>query len=80
MNASVRRLPPAPQVCCWWCGVCVLYPVLCLAALRGGAEAMKARCGRELVADLEFVCGDRGFYRGERPNAKHLPPRASAER
>ncbi|XP_029102007.1 insulin-like growth factor 3 [Scleropages formosus] len=54
-----------PKVCCWWCGVCVLYPVLCLAALRGGAEAMKARCGRELVADLEFVCGDRGFYRGK---------------
>uniref|UniRef100_A0AAY4EIF8 Insulin-like domain-containing protein n=1 Tax=Denticeps clupeoides TaxID=299321 RepID=A0AAY4EIF8_9TELE len=26
-------------------------------------HSAKTRCGWELVADLEFVCGDRGFYR-----------------
>ncbi|KAI1893146.1 hypothetical protein AGOR_G00140910 [Albula goreensis] len=50
---------------CWWRSVCILYPLLCLAALPYRAESVKARCGRELVADLEFVCGDRGFYRGK---------------
>ncbi|XP_036388660.1 insulin-like growth factor 3 [Megalops cyprinoides] len=50
---------------CWWRHVCVLYPVLCLVTLPEKAETLKARCGRELVADLEFVCGDRGFYRGK---------------
>ncbi|XP_041084778.1 uncharacterized protein LOC121300319 [Polyodon spathula] len=41
----------------------VLYPVLCLVMLpqRCGAAA-RARCGRELVEDLQFVCGDRGFH------------------
>ncbi|KAJ8370191.1 hypothetical protein SKAU_G00102190 [Synaphobranchus kaupii] len=60
--------PPArrcPLKVCWWRSVCVLYPVLCLVALPSRPEAVKARCGRELVADLEFVCGDRGFYRGK---------------
>ncbi|KAK6470453.1 insulin-like growth factor I-A [Huso huso] len=43
--------------------VWVLYPVLCLVMLpqRCGAMA-RARCGRELVEDLQFVCGDRGFH------------------
>ncbi|XP_064155994.1 insulin-like growth factor 3 [Anguilla rostrata] len=54
-----------PLKVCWWRSVCVLYPLLCLVALPSRQEAVKARCGRELVADLEFVCGDRGFYRGK---------------
>uniref|UniRef100_A0AAY5ET35 Insulin-like domain-containing protein n=1 Tax=Electrophorus electricus TaxID=8005 RepID=A0AAY5ET35_ELEEL len=28
----------------------------------------RPRCGVELIADLEFVCGDRGFYRGRARN------------
>ncbi|KAL4645886.1 insulin-like growth factor I [Arapaima gigas] len=66
MHSSGRptRCPRLLKVC-WWRGVCVLYPVLCLATLHSGAEAVKVRCGRELVADLEFVCGERGFYRGK---------------
>uniref|UniRef100_A0A3B3T3C1 Insulin-like domain-containing protein n=1 Tax=Paramormyrops kingsleyae TaxID=1676925 RepID=A0A3B3T3C1_9TELE len=54
----------------WWRTLCVLYPVLYLTGLHGGAEALKARCGRELVADLQFVCGDRGFYRGKVSGAR----------
>ncbi|XP_019907491.2 insulin-like growth factor 3 isoform X2 [Esox lucius] len=42
--------------CCW--SACVLYSILCLAAQPEHAEA-RARCGSELVAHLEFVCGDR---------------------
>ncbi|XP_061113491.1 insulin-like growth factor 3 [Conger conger] len=66
--------PPArrcPLKVCWWRSVCVLYPVLCLVALPSRPEAVKARCGRELVADLEFVCGDRGFYRGKVSGGRH---------
>lgn len=48
-----------------WRSVWVLYSLICVLALQEGSEGAKARCGRELVADLEFVCGDRGFYRGE---------------
>lgn len=48
-----------------WRSVCVLYSLYCVLILPDAGEAAKARCGRELVADLEFVCGDRGFYRGE---------------
>lgn len=50
-----------------WRSVCVLYSLYCVLILPDAGEAAKARCGRELVADLEFVCGDRGFYRGESP-------------
>lgn len=49
-----------------WRSVGVLYSILCLAALPDHAES-RARCGSELVAHLEFVCGDRGFYRGKVP-------------
>uniref|UniRef100_A0A4W5JVU1 Insulin-like domain-containing protein n=1 Tax=Hucho hucho TaxID=62062 RepID=A0A4W5JVU1_9TELE len=49
------------KVLCWR-SVGVLYSILCLAALPDHAES-RARCGSELVAHLEFVCGDRGFYR-----------------
>lgn len=48
-----------------WRSVCVLCSLYCVLILPDAGEAAKARCGRELVADLEFVCGDRGFYRGE---------------
>ncbi|KAJ8373263.1 hypothetical protein AAFF_G00266740 [Aldrovandia affinis] len=70
---SSERPPHCPLTVCWWRCVCVLYPVLCLVMLPSRVEAVKARCGRELVADLEFVCGDRGFYRG-----KVLPGRHSS--
>ncbi|XP_028849203.1 insulin-like growth factor 3 [Denticeps clupeoides] len=52
------------KVLCWRC-VCVLYPLLFLLARPSPVESAKTRCGWELVADLEFVCGDRGFYRGK---------------
>ncbi|XP_015198034.2 insulin-like growth factor 3 isoform X2 [Lepisosteus oculatus] len=42
----------------------VTYAVLCFLALPQRGTATKSRCGRELLADLEFVCGDRGYYRG----------------
>ncbi|XP_055025213.1 insulin-like growth factor 3 [Misgurnus anguillicaudatus] len=58
-----------------WRSACILYSLLCILALQEGTEGAKARCGRELVADLEFVCGDRGFYRG-----KPGIPRASGPR
>lgn len=48
-----------------WRSMCVLYSLYCVLILPDAGEAANARCGRELVADLEFVCGDRGFYRGE---------------
>ncbi|KAI4897156.1 hypothetical protein NFI96_015209, partial [Prochilodus magdalenae] len=50
------------QVLCWRsvCAVCVL---LCIVMLPELGDAAKPRCGAELIADLEFVCGDRGFYR-----------------
>lgn len=48
-----------------WRSVWILYSLICVLALQEGTQGAKARCGRELVADLEFVCGDRGFYRGQ---------------
>ncbi|XP_015198032.2 insulin-like growth factor 3 isoform X1 [Lepisosteus oculatus] len=45
----------------------VTYAVLCFLALPQRGTATKSRCGRELLADLEFVCGDRGYYRGSKP-------------
>ncbi|KAJ8257204.1 hypothetical protein GJAV_G00183040 [Gymnothorax javanicus] len=66
---DLKNEPTATRLFCkdvrWWRSVCLLYPLLCLVALPGRPESVKARCGRELVADLEFVCGDRGFYRGK---------------
>lgn len=59
-----QSLYPVKQVSSWR-SVWVLYSLICVLALQEGSEGAKARCGRELVADLEFVCGDRGFYRGE---------------
>uniref|UniRef100_A0A671PSX4 Insulin-like growth factor II n=1 Tax=Sinocyclocheilus anshuiensis TaxID=1608454 RepID=A0A671PSX4_9TELE len=56
--------------------VCVLYSLYCVLILPDAGEAAKARCGRELVADLEFVCGDRGFYRGKPGAARSGGPRS----
>lgn len=53
-----------PQVLCWQC-VYVLNPVLFLLTLPEHTHASRPRCGVELMAALEFVCGDRGFYRGK---------------
>lgn len=58
-----------------WRSVCVLYSLYCVLILPDAGEAAKARCGRELVADLEFVCGERGFYRGQ----SHLQSSSYAE-
>uniref|UniRef100_A0A8C1UT23 Insulin-like growth factor 3 n=1 Tax=Cyprinus carpio TaxID=7962 RepID=A0A8C1UT23_CYPCA len=59
-----------------WRSVCVLYSLYCVLILPDAGEAAKARCGRELVADLEFVCGDRGFYRGKPGAARSGGPRS----
>ncbi|XP_030641092.1 insulin-like growth factor 3 [Chanos chanos] len=48
-----------------WRNVCVVYSMLWLVVLPNCGETGKTRCGQELVAALEFVCGDRGFYRGK---------------
>ncbi|XP_056585719.1 insulin-like growth factor 3 isoform X2 [Triplophysa dalaica] len=58
-----------------WRSVWVVYSLICVLALQEGSEGTKARCGRELVADLEFVCGDRGFYRGK-PGGSRSGPRS----
>ncbi|XP_066559441.1 insulin-like growth factor 3 [Amia ocellicauda] len=55
---------------CWPRGLWTLC-LLCLLALPHSGGAMKARCGRELVADLEFVCGDRGFYHGPAQGSRY---------
>ncbi|XP_016145967.1 insulin-like growth factor II isoform X2 [Sinocyclocheilus grahami] len=59
-----------------WRSVCVLYSLYCILILPDAGEAAKPRCGRELVADLEFVCGDRGFYRGKPGAARSGGPRS----
>ncbi|XP_026105727.1 insulin-like growth factor I isoform X1 [Carassius auratus] len=59
-----------------WRSVCVLCCLYCILILPDAGEAAKARCGRELVADLEFVCGDRGFYRGKPGAARSGGPRS----
>ncbi|KAJ8016448.1 hypothetical protein DPEC_G00007310 [Dallia pectoralis] len=59
---SLHRLSArgCPLKGCW--STFVLYSILCLAVQPDHAEA-RARCGSELVAHIEFVCGDRGIYR-----------------
>ncbi|XP_051508939.1 insulin-like growth factor I [Myxocyprinus asiaticus] len=59
-----------------WRNVCVLYSFFCVLVLPDVGEGAKARCGRELIADLEFVCGDRGFYRGKPGGARSSGPRS----
>ncbi|XP_051524381.1 insulin-like growth factor I [Myxocyprinus asiaticus] len=57
-----------------WRSVCVLYSIFSVLVLPDFSEGAKARCGRELIADLEFVCGDRGFYRGKPGGARSSGP------
>ncbi|KAM4610660.1 insulin-like growth factor 1 [Polymixia lowei] len=45
--------------------LCVLYSTICLASLLIPADAARLRCGSDLLADLIFVCGDRGIYLGK---------------
>ncbi|CAN9500701.1 unnamed protein product [Ophioblennius macclurei] len=45
--------------------VCMFYSSLCLTGLPLCPEAARLRCGSELLADLLFVCGDRGIYLGK---------------
>ncbi|XP_056319179.1 insulin-like growth factor 3 [Danio aesculapii] len=59
-----------------WRSVCVLYSLCCVLILPDNTEGAKARCGRELVDDLEFVCGDRGFYIGKPGAARSGGPRS----
>ncbi|XP_036433995.1 insulin-like growth factor 3 [Colossoma macropomum] len=66
---------PLIQVLCWR-SVCVVCVLLCVAVLPELGDAAKPRCGAELIADLEFVCGERGFYRGRVGGARHGGPRS----
>nr|NP_001108522.1 insulin-like growth factor 3 [Danio rerio]ABY88869.1 insulin-like growth factor 3 [Danio rerio]ADO16598.1 insulin-like growth factor 3 transcript variant 1 [Danio rerio] len=59
-----------------WRSVCVLYSLCCVLILPDNTEGARARCGRELVDDLEFVCGDRGFYIGKPGAARSGGPRS----
>ncbi|KAK0134321.1 Insulin-like growth factor I [Merluccius polli] len=43
--------------------LCVLYSAVCLS-LWQPSDAGRLRCGSDLLADLLFVCGDRGIYLG----------------
>ncbi|XP_072537365.1 insulin-like growth factor 3 [Salminus brasiliensis] len=63
------------QVLCWR-SVCVFCALLCVAVLPELGDAATQRCGTELIADLEFVCGDRGFYRGRVGGARNGGPRS----
>ncbi|CAL8324256.1 unnamed protein product [Merluccius merluccius] len=44
--------------------LCVLYSAVCLS-LWQPSDAGRLRCGSDLLADLLFVCGDRGIYLGK---------------
>ncbi|KAL6459394.1 hypothetical protein MHYP_G00328660 [Metynnis hypsauchen] len=72
---TLRTAGPLIQVLCWR-SVCVGYVLLCVAVLPELGDAAKPRCGAELIADLEFVCGERGFYRGHVGGARHGGPRS----
>ncbi|KAI5095410.1 insulin-like growth factor 3, partial [Silurus meridionalis] len=62
------------QVLCWR-SVCVLYTLLVCVLLPEITHSAKSRCGVELIADLQFVCGDRGFYRGHPGAARNAGAR-----
>ncbi|KAK1801454.1 hypothetical protein P4O66_022715 [Electrophorus voltai] len=55
-------------------GVCVSYTLLLVLLLPELGLVARPRCGVELIADLEFVCGDRGFYRGRAIHTPRLYP------
>ncbi|XP_056452526.1 insulin-like growth factor I-A [Gadus chalcogrammus] len=50
------------KVGCMW-RLIALYSVVCLS-LWQPSDASRLRCGSDLLADLIFVCGDRGIYLG----------------
>ncbi|XP_029973684.1 insulin-like growth factor 3 [Salarias fasciatus] len=59
-----------PQGALWKYGVlcariCMFYSSLFLAGWPLCPQAARLRCGSELLADLLFVCGDRGIYLGK---------------
>uniref|UniRef100_A0A8B9LG24 Insulin-like growth factor 3 n=1 Tax=Astyanax mexicanus TaxID=7994 RepID=A0A8B9LG24_ASTMX len=63
------------QVLCWR-SVCVFCVLLYVAVLPDLGDAATQRCGTELISDLEFVCGDRGFYRGRGGGGRYGGPRS----
>ncbi|MCI4380477.1 hypothetical protein PGIGA_G00240430 [Pangasianodon gigas] len=74
MTHTRHGVTPALQVLCWR-SVCVLYTLLVCVLLPELAHSAKPRCGVELIADLQFVCGDRGFYRGHPGAVRSAGPR-----
>ncbi|XP_066500658.1 insulin-like growth factor 3 [Hoplias malabaricus] len=70
MTHTEEYTPLSFQVLCWR-SVCVYCVLVCVAVLPELGDAAKPRCGAELIADLEFVCGDRGFYRGPVAGARY---------
>uniref|UniRef100_A0A4W4ERM1 Insulin-like domain-containing protein n=1 Tax=Electrophorus electricus TaxID=8005 RepID=A0A4W4ERM1_ELEEL len=66
-DVSLSCLVLPKQVFCLR-GVCVSYTLLLVLLLPELGLVARPRCGVELIADLEFVCGDRGFYRGRARN------------
>ncbi|KAK3566225.1 hypothetical protein QTP86_029674 [Hemibagrus guttatus] len=78
MTHNRHGVTPALQVLCWR-SVCVLFTLLVCVLLPELAHSAKPRCGVELIADLQFVCGDRGFYRGHPGAARAAGPRRSGK-
>ncbi|XP_035378107.1 insulin-like growth factor 3 [Electrophorus electricus] len=68
--AKMSRCQPEGPMLQVFClrGVCVSYTLLLVLLLPELGLVARPRCGVELIADLEFVCGDRGFYRGRARN------------
>ncbi|XP_034393606.1 insulin-like growth factor 3 [Cyclopterus lumpus] len=61
MHSSCRPSAMLKVVCV---RMCVFYFTMCLAGWPLSSEAARLRCGRDLLSDLIFVCGDRGIYIG----------------
>ncbi|KAM9751780.1 insulin-like growth factor 1 [Menidia menidia] len=53
---SLRAL--CVRICVFYCTVCVAF---------WSSEALKIRCGSELLSDLRLVCGQRGIHFGRPP-------------
>ncbi|XP_062855658.1 insulin-like growth factor 3 [Trichomycterus rosablanca] len=66
---------PGIQVQCWR-SVCVLCVLVCVLLWVEPCNSARPRCGVELISDLEFVCGDRGFYRGGAGDGRSSGPRS----
>ncbi|XP_056131163.1 insulin-like growth factor 3 [Lampris incognitus] len=52
------------QVLCFG-SICVLYSTVCLLVFPTPSHPARLRCGTDLLADLIFVCGERGIYLGK---------------